>query len=147
MLTALMTYTQVADGKIIELFLTHQAVPEKAVQLFSHVLNAQQIWACRILGINPSVQVWEIHHPATFKAISNKNFELLAQIIDTQDLAREISYTNSKGDQFVNVVKDILLHVFNHSTYHRAQIASLFKAIDIIPPITDYILLKREGEI
>lgn len=40
-------------------------------------------------------------------------------------------------------IKDIMFHIVNHSTYHRAQIATELKDHGIEPLKTDYILYKR----
>ncbi|WP_209331385.1 DinB family protein [Lunatimonas salinarum] len=34
-------------------------------------------------------------------------------------------------------------HIVNHSTYHRGQIATLFRESGLQPVVTDYIMLKR----
>lgn len=34
-------------------------------------------------------------------------------------------YSNIKGEKFTSTLDDILIHVFNHSTYHRGQVALL----------------------
>ncbi|WP_414711827.1 DinB family protein [Sphingobacterium sp. UBA1498] len=44
---------------------------------------------------------------------------------------------------FHNKVNDILLHVFNHGTYHRAQIASEMRRNGVEPINTDYITFIR----
>ena len=144
MLVEMMKYTQWADEKLIAVFDQQEVIPEKASSLFSHVLNAQYIWACRILAKGPQFQVWEVHETSTYTKISKTNFTMLAEILKTVDLEKEISYTNSRGESYRDLVKDILFHVFNHSTYHRGQIASLLKVHAIQPPATDYIQLKRE---
>lgn len=138
-------YTQVADGKLIEIF-KHYNVSEKAIALFNHVLNAQHIWASRILGIDPKYQVWDVFDVDLFEKISKENFELIAQVLKNYSLEKEILYTNSKGS-YKGIVRDILFHVVNHSTYHRAQIATMFKLQGIEPPMTDYIILKREHQL
>ena len=142
MLVESLHYTQVADGKLIEIFKNHD-VSENAIALFNHVLNAQHIWANRILGVSPKHQVWEVFNVDLFEKISNENFELIAQVLKDFSLEKEISYINSKGN-YTGIVKDILFHIVNHSTYHRAQIATMLKLDGIEPPITDYIILKRE---
>lgn len=147
MLDEFLKYTQLADQKMIKLFENMGEPPAKAIVLFSHVLNAQHIWACRILGNKSIYQVWDNHQPSAYVAISTSNFESLAHILATVDLEKEIVYKNAAGQQFVGVVKDILMHVFNHSTYHRGQIASVFKSAAVEPPVTDYIMLKRNGEL
>lgn len=70
MLAESVHYTKVADGKLIEIF-KHHDVSQKATSLFNHVLNAQHIWACRILGISPKYQVWEVFNIDLFEKISN----------------------------------------------------------------------------
>lgn len=147
MLAEIMNYTQVADARIIEVFEKNTFIPAKAITLFSHVLNAQHIWANRIVQRAPLYSVWEEHLPMAFASISKHNFELFAFIFENVDLTTEITYSNSSGFTFTNVVQDILFHAFNHSTYHRGQIASLLKANAIHPPVTDYIMIKREMQL
>lgn len=144
MLIEIMNYTRVADERMISIFEKNEVIPAKALTLFSHVLNAQHIWANRILGNAPVFSVWEEHTREAFSQISNANFALLHSIIGHVELGKEITYRNSNGGGYTNTVQDILFHVFNHSTYHRGQIASLFKAEGILPPVTDYIILKRD---
>lgn len=147
MLNELIHYTQVADGRLIAVFQNHTAVNPAAIDLFNHVLNAQHIWASRMLGIKPKYTVWEKHGIELFAIISKENFDLLQQVVENVPLESGITYAISSGKQYTNLVKDILFHVVNHSTYHRAQIATLFKANEISPPITDYIMLVRDHQL
>lgn len=147
MLAELMHYTQVADQKLIDIFQDQKPVPAKAIILFCHVLNAQHIWAHRLLGKQPTYAVWESYDASLFAEISKANFELFGQVFDRMPMDQEITYTTSNGTQFTDVVKDILFHAINHSTYHRAQIATLFKEAGITPPVTDYIILKRNQQL
>ncbi len=147
MLGEIMNYTQIADARIIEIFDKNEFIPAKAITLFSHILNAQHIWACRILEKTSLYAVWEEHSSETFSSISKSNFESFATIFEKVDLTKVITYSNSSGVTYSNAVSDILFHAFNHSTYHRGQIASLFKANGIQPPITDYIMIKREMQL
>ena len=147
MLAEMINYTQVADQLMIKTILANEHRPAKAISLFSHVLTAQHIWANRIFNNTPLYAVWEEHLPEDFYSIAGANFELLKDVLNRVNLDNMITYTKSSGETFTNSVKDILFHVVNHSTYHRAQIASLLKAESIQPPITDYILLKREMQL
>ena len=140
-------YTKIADSKLIAIFKQHKEISPKAIVLFNHVLNAQHIWASRILGSSPKYQVWQAYGVDLFEQISNENFELLIQIFKTIPLDKEIIYINSIGDQYKSLAKDILFHVVNHSTYHRAQIVSMFKLHGITSPVTDYIILKRDHQL
>lgn len=144
MFSELLKYTGLADQRMINA-LTGSNPSERSVYLFSHILNAQHIWAGRVLGLAPDYGVEQIHSIAAFQDISEKNLERLWKILESVPLDRTIVYTTSKGERFENNAGDILYHVINHSTYHRAQIASGLRQSGIVPPVTDYIILKREG--
>lgn len=147
MLEEIMHYTQIADQKLIDIFQNQKNISPKAHALFCHVLNAQHIWSHRILKQQPKYGVWESYEVERFAEISSTNFKLFDQILKSAPLDEEITYTTSNGDQYTGITKDLLFHAFNHSTYHRGQIATLFKADGITPPVTDYVILKRNHQL
>ena len=63
---------------------------------------------------------------------------------ENEFLEKRFKYKNSKGDDFDNSLKDIVTHIINHSTYHRAQIAQIVKRSEGTPAVTDYIVYQRE---
>lgn len=143
MLKDLLKYTEVADKRMIGAMLS--ATPsERAVALFSHILNAQHIWAHRILGLEVQYSPWQVHAASDFGRISENNVIKLGSIFSNRALNTITTYTSAAG-VFSNSVADILFHVVNHSTYHRAQVATELREGGITPPVTDYIILKREG--
>ena len=107
------------------------------------MLNAHQIWNHRILGRPVGCTVWENRPAESFAAIDRQNHDETRRILDTADLLSPIAYTNSQGQPFANTAGDILFHVINHSTYHRGQIALLFRQNGMEPLVTDYIFYKR----
>ncbi len=145
MLLQFIHYTRVADELVISLFENNPGVDTKAIELFSHVLNAQHIWFCRINGKPEEYGRMQLHPVAQFREIHRQNCNDALEIFNRGEFTKEIHYTTSFGEQFTAIVEDILLHVCNHSTYHRAQIATLFKQGGVAPAVTDYALLKREG--
>jgi len=147
MLQNLINYTSLADRKIIDVFFQANKPMPEAEKLFSHVLNAQHIWAKRIFREEPEYDIFQIHSMGDYENIHLRNSEFLLQIIRTKNLEELVIYTNSKGENYVNAVSDILFHVVNHSTYHRGQVAAQFRLNGITPPSTDYIMLKRNGSL
>lgn len=138
-------YTKKADEMIIKtLAETGFSIPE-ASTLFSHVLSAQHIWAKRILGQKPNYAVWELFDPEDFNNIYQSNIEMLEEILANKELTEQITYGNSAGNGFKNTIEEILMHLCNHGTYHRGQLAKILKQAGYVPPVTDYILLKRQG--
>jgi uncharacterized damage-inducible protein DinB len=123
-----------------------KSIPE-AEKLFSHILNAQHIWVCRINDIVPKFKIFDPHPLSDFAYFQDQCALGLTAILAERDLSEKVAYSNSKGEEFTDTVGDILFHVINHSTYHRGQIASLLRLNNIQPPITDYIVLRREGEL
>jgi uncharacterized damage-inducible protein DinB len=59
-------------------------------------------------------------------------------------LQHEFKYQTTKRESFKQPVYQMLLHVFNHGTYHRGQLVTLLRQLgtEKIPP-TDFIVWSR----
>ena len=60
-------------------------------------------------------------------------------------LEEEISFTLIGGTPGVMSRGEILLHVVNHTTYHRGFVADLFYQVPARPPVTDLPVYLREA--
>ncbi|ARS42798.1 hypothetical protein CA265_25305 [Sphingobacteriaceae bacterium GW460-11-11-14-LB5] len=140
----IINYTALADQRIIDIFKLATIELPDAERLFSHVLNAQHIWAQRISGKVPLYGVWDIHPKENFESIAAENFKLIRMALKEHALDKKILYRTSQGVQYENRIDEILFHLFNHSTYHRGQVVTLLKKEGFTPPVTDYIMLKRD---
>ena len=61
-----------------------------------------------------------------------------------QQLLHVFAYQNTKKEQFKQAVNEVLLHIFNHSTYHRGQIIVMFHQLSVEKiPNTDFISYAR----
>ncbi|MEZ5003728.1 MAG: DinB family protein [Chitinophagales bacterium] len=116
----------------------------KSIKLFSHILNAHQIWNSRILGFE-RFDVFQLHALDECEAIERKNYRDTLKILKEFDLTKKITYTTSKGHQFSNTIQDILFHVSNHTSHHRGQLVSQLKNKGITPLVTDFIFYKRKS--
>lgn len=122
-------------------------LPERALHLFSHVLNAQAIWISRITGTKSPVKVFQYHELSALRSLHEKTCPKLVELVrhaDEPELARLITYTNTQGKAYETPVGEILTHCFNHATYHRAQVALAIRAESLEPVNTDYITWVRE---
>ncbi len=114
--------------------------------LISHLVAAQEIWFNRTIDKKTDLTPWELY---SIDECSEKSDLITVRWINflehTSDegLNKIIHYSNTKGNKFENSVKDILNHIINHSTYHRAQIALLVKEAGGKPAVTDYIVYAR----
>ncbi len=139
----LFAYNHHSNQKVLKLVLEHpEEVSEKTINLVNHILNAHQIWNARIVG-EPEFGVWQIHASDVLWELNTENHEKTIQILTEVDINSTIKYITSKGIPYTNTVKDILFHLINHSTYHRAQIATELKNYGIEPENTDYIFYAR----
>ncbi|CAM3999130.1 Uncharacterized damage-inducible protein DinB (forms a four-helix bundle) [Pedobacter westerhofensis] len=145
MLRQFCKYNNWANSLLLNTLVTHSDVlPESCIKLFSHIVNAQIIWLCRINGVQPQVTVWELHEIEACSLLLNVSSNELSEL-DYPETAESpiIKYANSTGDFYETSVADILLHIFNHGTYHRAQIAKEMKINNLKPINTDYIQFIR----
>ncbi len=119
-------------------------VPAKSAELFSHMLNAHHLWNARILGKKPDYDVWQLHDVQDWGDIHYENQRASFEITtNADDFEKRIDYENTKGRLFTNTLQDILFHIINHSTHHRGQIATDFRANGLEPIPLDYIFYKR----
>ena len=121
-------------------------VPASSLRLFSHVLNAQAIWIARLEGTSSPVKVWQEHSLEEIKKLNQETSQKLLELLqaaDIEEFNREIEYTNSQGMAYRTRVCDIFTHVFNHCTYHRAQVARDLRENGLEPINTDYITFVR----
>jgi uncharacterized damage-inducible protein DinB len=143
-LRELFEYNSNCNQQVIELINSNpDTCPQKAVSLLHHTLNAHHIWNARIKGIASQFGVWEIHASEQLHLIDKDNKSVTETIILHSQFVSSVSYQNMKGETFTNAIVDILFHIINHSTYHRGQIQSELKNVDISPASLDYIFYKR----
>lgn len=122
-------------------------LPERALRLFSHVLNAQAIWLARLTGTQSPVKVWQEHDLAGLHQLHERTSPGLLHYIQTAEdaeLHRIISYANSQGNAYDSQVSDILTHACVHANYHRAQVATTLRENGLEPINTDFITYCRE---
>ncbi len=140
----LFDYNFYSNKKFIEECNSLKNIPEKSQGLFSHILNAHQIWNCRIQGKTPSVNPWQEQPVKGWGDMHYENQRTSFEIItNTDDFEARIDYENSEGRLFTNTVRDILFHIINHSTHHRGQIAMDMRHHKLEPLSLDYIFYKR----
>ena len=142
----LFNYDHFANQTIIKAIRANND-PAKAVHLMAHLLTAQQIWLARCQGgLNAPTVLWPEGN-ADFEQLANNNSSLWLNYLNTlnaDDFDKEIVYNNLQGTPYQNQLSDILAHVINHGTHHRAQIGQQlnFAGAQSLP-ITDYIFYIR----
>ena len=144
----LLRYNQWANARVLDTLQSAGDVPERALELFSHLLRSQDVWYGRVQNTDHAdLDFWTTDSLSActerLDASTQRWDALLSSRSDALD--QPISYTNSKGTAFETPLRDLLTHIVNHGTHHRAQIALLLREADISPPATDYIFFVREA--
>jgi uncharacterized damage-inducible protein DinB len=143
----LIDYDRFANLEVLKLI--HEAhEPELPVQLMAHLLSAQQVWYKRCKNLTDTGRVlWPDWKADTFEKTINENHDAWANLINElgfEDFNKIISYKTLRGDSYENMLSDILAHLINHGTHHRAQAGQQLKLAGIEKlPLTDYILYIR----
>lgn len=116
----------------------------KILTLLSHTANAQIIWLDRVNGKVSQTAVWEEYAlPEAIELLMKGSHDWINMLKNLDDLDLSIGYHNSKGVSFSSPITDILVHVANHGTHHRGQIATLLRVEGISPPASDFIFFCR----
>jgi len=115
----------------------------RCIELMHHIINAQNIWINRLKGKEIILLDKELSLHNLIK-INDNHFEELSNLLNNGNLNDMIVYKNLKCEDCQNTLEDILLHICNHGTHHRAQISTLMRQNKIEPIPSDYILFARE---
>lgn len=69
----------------------------------------------------------------------------LANGVETGRMRETLAYQNFKGEDLSYRVGEVLVHLVNHSTYHRGQVATLMRQLGATPASTEYLMMLDEG--
>jgi len=138
-------YNEWANKRLIHCLKTQHVEDDKILTLMSHILSALSIWLARIQGRSTSpFPLWKKYTLIELEHMSKTiNGQWIEFIESSDNFDRELSYTNYVGLPYKNNVEHIMMHLVNHSTYHRAQIALLLRQKNYEPVNTDFITYDR----
>jgi uncharacterized damage-inducible protein DinB len=116
-----------------------------------HLWDAESIWWQR-LKLSERIVIPSETFNGNFNEAANQllqqNRQWTQWISNAQEhmFQHEFIYLNLKKEQFKQPVYQVLLHVFNHGTYHRGQLVTMLRQLGIEKiPQTDYIAWSRKN--
>lgn len=146
-LIKLFQYSEWANDRLLTSLEAHPH--DDALRLMNHILGAQDVWLSRIdHGFEGEWALQDTRPIAECRAGNRRSTGAwIAYLgrIDDEALEAAIHYKNLAGLPFENLLKDLVTHVLNHATHHRAQISTLLRQAGATPPGTDYIYYLRES--
>lgn len=120
------------------------------IRTLHHAYAMDRVWQAHLLGQahgytsrNP-----EAHPP--FDALWTLQLEMDAWYVDYADRLDPgqqdeiVRFEFIGGGSGAMTRSDILLHVVNHTTYHRGHVADMLYDLSVFPPTTDYPVFVRE---
>jgi uncharacterized damage-inducible protein DinB len=114
----------------------------------AHLAAAEWIWLERWRGRSPDRLLPEAEFE-TIEMAARRLAEIDSELgkhmkgLTQTDLEGKRDYVTTEGKPYSNVLQDMLLHLINHSTYHRGQVASLLRQVGATPIATDLIVYLR----
>lgn len=138
-------YNAWANKRVMDCLTRQQVSDEKILTLMGHVVAAQFLWLHRIKNLPPpDVKLWGTYQLDQLVRLSERAAkEWLGFVNTTESFSREMTYKNYVGDSYTNNVEMIMIHLVNHSSYHRAQVALLLRQKGLEPVNTDFITYDR----
>ena len=115
----------------------------------THMMGAEWIWLERWKGVSPPRMIDEGEFPDVaalsrrWKAIEDHRDAWVRALRD-KALGEPIRYKTTEGKAYEAPLWQLIQHVVNHSTYHRGQIATLFRLLGVKPVPTDMVLWDRK---
>ncbi len=147
-----------ANQRLIDCILTltqeqqQRTIPSSFPSLLTtltHMLNVDIIWWRRMKMLEVTVTPGAafngtIEELTTALAEQDKTWESWIQKASPAALEHVFHYQNTKKELFKQPVFQVLLHLFNHGTYHRGQLVTMLNQLGVtqIPP-TDFIVWSR----
>lgn len=143
--SSLLLHEYWANMKLHDMLISLDTIPEKATLLFNHIIAAQDNWMSRIKGLAPNLEIWwDNKLPGEWKSLLIQHHEEWIKLAES-DVDSVVTYRNSRGQEFSNSIREIILHLCMHGQYHRGQIITLTRGLVETPPSTDYIAFLRQA--
>lgn len=153
------SYNLWANQKILELILALPAEKQQLEMMSSfptlyktalHLWDAETAWWQRV-KLHERVIVPSDHFTGTMQDLSSglllqsRQWEEWVTNASELSLEHVFKYQNSKRESFKQPVFQVVLHVFNHSTYHRGQMVTMLRNLGSEKiPQTDFVVWSRK---
>jgi uncharacterized damage-inducible protein DinB len=111
----------------------------------AHILGAEWIYLERWQGRSPKALL----DPATFPTVQSlesrwetveRDQMQFIEALTPQRLGEELAYINLRGQRYSYPLWQQLVHVVNHSSYHRGQVTTLLRQLGAEAVSTDFLV-------
>ena len=107
--------------------------------MFVHIMSSEWVWLQRWHGTSPTGHLSKDDFPtlASVKERWDKIEVEMRAYIESQteeSLQAKITYSNFRGETFSVPLYQMLMHVANHETHHRGELAAMYALMDVPHP-------------
>lgn len=133
----------ISNVPVFELTAPRPIVFGSLIRTLNHSYSMDYVWQCHLLGKPHGLMTRNPEHCPDMQQLVSSQRSIDNWYVD---------YANSLSEQALNEIVDfefigggsgrmtrqeILLHVVNHTTYHRGHVADMLYELGIFPPTTD----------
>ncbi len=113
-----------------QLHAPHQMGFGPVFDTLAHIMGAQKTWLTRWQGESPTAlpptsAYQDLDQLAAESDAVHSDLEAFIRGLEPERLNSTITYKTTKGEQHTEPLLLLILHVFNHSTEHRSQVAAM----------------------
>lgn len=106
---------------------------------FVHMMSSEQVWLKRWHGQSPKSHLDPADYPTieavkTAWAAIEKDMRAYVEAQTEGGLQTVITYNNLSGQTFHVPLWQMLMHVANHETHHRGELAAMFALLQVPHP-------------
>jgi uncharacterized damage-inducible protein DinB len=142
LLTGMLHYDAWANRQVLAAALED----EKVLRLLGHLAQAKHIWLLRLEGQDTAtMDLWPQRPLDFWRQSLPQTDRRWIERIGGETPQRVVEYRNQTGQTYQTPLREIALHVVNHGTYHRGQLATAVKNAGGTPAVTDFIAWSRAG--
>jgi len=110
----------------------------------THIFAADRVWLARIEGKPPEVPSgYDLGRLASEWSDLFARWHRWAAGLTAESVEQSVSYRDLKGNPWISPIWQIVLHVVNHGTHHRGQVAGFLRSMGQAPPPLDLIAYYR----
>lgn len=130
-----------------ELTQDFKTADKSVLNTLAHVFAADRAWLGRLHGTPPGVFISDADRDL---AVLQKEWPALHQqwkawaaSLTDEQARQDASYQDLKGNTWKQPIWQIVLHVVNHATHHRGQVAGFIRTMGHKPPPLDLVAFYR----
>lgn len=104
-----------------------------------HMMSSEWMWLQRWNGTSPKAPLDKADYP-TLAALKQRWGEMereMRSFIEAQteeSLQKPVTYSNTRGETFHVPLWQMMVHVVNHETHHRGELAAMFALMGVEHP-------------